>query len=86
MPVFPERLVVLRTGQWRQAEELEKIDGQLFLDNLDIAPDRLRRVRRKAQYVSCNGQDTLFLPSELHVAILGDLVPGAFSPLQDCPD
>src|SRR5258708_20760530 len=72
--VHPERLVILRAGQRRQTEELEKVDRQFFLDDRDIALDRLRCVRWKAQNIPRDGQSALFLPGKQHLSILGDLV------------
>src|SRR6202162_829841 len=72
--VHPKRLVILRAGQWRQTEKLEKVDRQFFLDDRDIALDRLRCVRWKAKYIPRDGQNSLFLPGKQHLSIFGDLV------------
>ena len=45
--LFPEVLMILRARQRRQAEELDDIEGQFLLNDRDVAPDGLRRVRRK---------------------------------------
>ena len=50
--LLPEHLMILRAGQRRQAEELEDVERQLLLDDRDVAPDRLRRVGRKAEDVA----------------------------------
>ena len=72
--LLPEDLMVLRAGQRGQAEELDDVERQLALNDRDIAPDRLRRVRRKAQDVPGKRDDALRLPGQQHLAILGDLV------------
>ena len=72
--IFPQRLMVLRTGQRRQAEELDDVERKFFLHDGDIAPDRLGRVRGKAQDITGERDDALRLPGEQHLAIFGDFV------------
>src|ERR1700730_13898848 len=62
--VLPEHLMILRSGKRRQAEELEKVDRQFVLDDRDVAPDGLRRVRWQAQDITSDCQKALFLPGE----------------------
>ena len=41
-PVLPKDLMVLGPGQRRQEKEFEDVEGQLALDDLDVAGDRFR--------------------------------------------
>ena len=70
----PHRLVVLGARQRRQDIEFQQIDRQLALDDLDVAPDRFRRLAGKAENVARIEKDALFLPGQHHLAVLGDLV------------
>ena len=70
----PQHLVVLGAGQRREEEELEHVERQLALDDLDVAPDRFRRVAGKAEDVAGIGEDALRLPGQQHLAVFGDLV------------
>src|SRR5262249_15928502 len=72
--VLPEALVVLRSGQRGQAEEFDKIERQLLLDDADIAPDRLGSVLGKTKDISCERHDALRLPRQQHLPVFGDLV------------
>ena len=67
-------LVVLGARQRRQHEEFERVERQLFLDDLEVVADRLRRVVREAEDVAGEGHDADPLPFEQHLAVLGDLV------------
>ena len=60
----PERLVVLRARQRGEAEEFENVEWQFVLDDADVAPDRLRGVRGKAQDITAERHDALRLPGQ----------------------
>src|SRR6516225_8759045 len=66
--------MILRSGERRQAEELDDVDRQLLLDDGDVAADSSQRVGGKAQNVPGDGYDALRLPGEQHLAIFDDLV------------
>ena len=70
----PGDLVILGAGQRREHAETEQVDRQLALDDLDIAPDRFRRVGRKAKNIPRIGEDALLAPRQQHLAVFGDLV------------
>src|SRR5262245_63792234 len=53
--VLQKHLVVFRTGQRREEEELEDIERQFALDDLDVAKDRLFGVRGKAKNIAGKG-------------------------------
>src|SRR5215470_3460089 len=72
--LFPENLMILRTRQWRQAEELDDIKGQFLLNDRDVAADGFRRVRREAEDVSGERENTLCFPSQQHFSIFSDPV------------
>jgi hypothetical protein len=67
-------LVVLRARQRREAEEFQDIDRQCFLDDLDVARDRFRRVSREAEDVASVGDDAMAPPLQQHLAVFPDLV------------
>src|SRR6516225_1748157 len=70
----PQGLVVLRARQRREAEELQDVEGQLLLDDRDVAPDRLGRVAGKSKDITGEREDAVRLPGKQHLAIFGDLV------------
>src|SRR5258708_20037967 len=70
--LFPENLVILRARQWRQAEELNDIERQFLLNDRDVAPDGLRRIRREAKDISGKRENALRFPSQQHSPIFGD--------------
>jgi hypothetical protein len=48
----PQRLMILRAGQRRQAEKLHDVDRQFALDDVDVVADRFRRVGGKPQDIA----------------------------------
>src|SRR5262252_3079041 len=72
--LLPENLMILRARQWRQAKELDDIERQFLLNDRDVAPDGLWRVRREAEDVSGKCENALRLPGQQHSSIFGDLV------------
>ena len=74
MPLASKNLVVLRTRQRRQEEELQNIDRQFALDDLDVALDRFLGVGREAENVAGIGDGAVLAPLLQHFAVLGDLV------------
>ena len=69
-----KRLVVLRTGQRCQEEELKDIDRQFSFDDLDVALDRFLGVVRKAENIAGIGDDTVPFPGLKHGPIVRDPV------------
>jgi hypothetical protein len=67
-------LVILGAWQRRQHEKFERVERQLFLDDLEVVADRLGRVVLEAEDVAGEGHDADPLPLEQHLAVLGDLV------------
>ena len=74
MPLLQKHLVVFRTRQRREEEELKDIERQFALDDLDVAKDRLLGVGRKAENIAGIGDGAGLAPFLNHFAILGDLV------------
>ena len=72
--LLPERLVVFRTRQRRQHEQLEDVERQLLLDDLHVAQDRFARVAGEAEDVARPGRDAGLVPGLQHLAVFGDLV------------
>ena len=66
--------MILGAGQRRQAVRLQQIDGQLALDDLDVAHHRFGRVRGEADDVAGENRDAGLLPLQQHLAVLGDFV------------
>src|SRR5258708_25565527 len=66
--------MVLGTGKRSEAVRLQQIDGQLALDDFDIAQDLLRRVGGEADDVSGENCDAGFFPIEQHLAVFGYFV------------
>ena len=73
-PGFGQLLVILRSRQRRQEEELEQIDRQLALDHLDVVHHRFKRVVREADDIAGIGDDPRRLPRQQHLAVFRDLV------------
>ena len=59
-----QHLMVFRSRQRREEEELQHVDWQLFLDDLDVAADGLDVVLGKAEDVAGVGEDTGLFPSQ----------------------
>src|SRR5258708_17831044 len=72
--LLPENLVTLRARQWRQAEELNDIERQFLLNDRDVAPDGLRRIRREAKDIYGKREKAVRFPSQQHSPIFGDPV------------
>src|SRR4029077_327837 len=66
--------MILRAWQRRQAKELDNIERQFLLNDSNVAPDGLRRVRREAKDVSAKRENARRLPSQQHSSIFGDPV------------
>src|SRR5215467_508632 len=66
--------MILRARKWRQAKELDDIERQLLLNDRDVAPDGLWRVRREAEDVSGKRENALRLPIQEHSSVFGDPV------------
>ena len=67
-------LVVLRSWQRRQDEELQAIDRQFTFDDLDVVLDRGNGVLGKAQDVAAESDDPSGAPGLQHLPVLADLV------------
>src|ERR1700756_2019727 len=72
--LLPENLMILRARQWRRAEELDDVERQFLLNDRDVAPDGLRRIRREAEDVSGKRENALRFPGEQHSSVFGDPV------------
>ena len=81
-PLLPHRVVVLRARQRREDRPFDDIERQFALDDLDVAPDRFRRVGRQAEDVARVGEDALRFPRQQHFAVFGDLVLRLFDRLE----
>jgi hypothetical protein len=66
--------MILRAWQRRQAEDLDDVERQLLLNDRDVAPDGLRRIRREAEDISGKRENTLRFPGQQHSPIFGDPV------------
>src|SRR6516165_10840177 len=77
--VFPPKdLMILRTGQRSQAEELDNVERELSLYDRDITSDAVGCIRREAQDIARKRDNALRLPGKQHFAIFGDLVLALF--------
>src|SRR5712675_1574363 len=67
-------LMISRSRQRGENEELKEIDRQLLLDYPDIALDARRRVAWESEDVSGKREDFCLAPRLKHRAVLSDLV------------
>src|SRR5262245_42590903 len=74
LPLLPEALVVLRTGQRGKAEEFEYVERQLPLYDGDVLADRFRRVKGKTENIASRGDRPCVFPGEQHRAVFRKLV------------
>ena len=66
--------MILRTRQRRQVEKFENIEGQFFLDDLNIAPNAIWRIGVKPEDITGNRNDSIRFPSQQHLSVFGDLI------------
>ena len=81
-PLAPQHLVVFGAGQRREDEPLDDVERQFALDDLDVPPDRFRRIGGEPENVSRIGENALRLPGQQHLAVFGNLVLRLFRRLQ----
>src|SRR3982750_3798625 len=70
--------MIFGTWERRKVKEFEKIDRELAFYDFDIVNDRLMCIARKSKDVSAVRNDADLLPSQQHLAIVGDLVMPLF--------
>src|SRR5207253_5385643 len=74
-PAQGEIAVIFASWKRGEKEKFQKVDRELFFDDLDIARDGFRGIRGEAQYVSHVGLAAgRFLPRLQHAPVFPDLI------------